>query len=282
MSDNGNRARRGLSGRALILVLFLGGLGFSGSYYFKSPEPVPSSSRPQVEQSVILPAPPQPTRPNIPLNRDMPAASVPKVVRDQQRPVNEGSISSREIKVISAHVKKIAVASRTVTEGEIAAPLPGPSSTAGSIDRYRLEIVVLLPKSNLRDVEKTIRKLGYDPEVTSMEREVKMTRLLIGTFPTAEAKAVLAELLSKVPDAFLLNQGAFSSIYAGSYHDHGQAREMADLLVAEEIKVEEETAMIKMAVQRVAFGDFTDIAEAQAVAGQARSVGLDVSLLKQP
>jgi hypothetical protein len=161
-----------------------------------------------------------------------------------------------------------------------AAPISSPEPEKNVL--YTLQTETFLFKSRAVAAEKVIRKLGYKPEMREEIREVKMTRLLIGTFPKQKAKAMRKNLLAKAPNIFLLSKGDQVSVYAGSYGMPAFAEQEKNRLAAEGIMAEKVAAMMPMPVQILTFGVFTDRSAAQTAADLVRATGLKVLILAQP
>ena len=157
---------------------------------------------------------------------------------------------------------------------------PPTKAAATTNGKYTLRAGVYLLASSTKNAEQAIRKLGYTPVRTPLQRKVKMTRLKVGTFSPEEAKAKVAELAKLAPDAFILTQDGQATVYAGSYLIHNEARSFADQLYSKGVRVEEEPAMVEETLQAISFGAFSDRKAAQEAADQAKKAGLEPMIIK--
>ncbi len=154
-----------------------------------------------------------------------------------------------------------------------AAPVPAAAN-------YTIDAGAFLLKSNRLAAEKIIRRLGFQPQVKTMKRPVKMVRLRLGgPYTPMEAEAKLKEMAATAPDSFAVSKGDQMMVYAGSYHSLDQARVYADRLFQKGIRVEEEPAEVPMLLHLVTFGSFADKAEASEVLTKAKAAGLETTLL---
>ena len=127
-----------------------------------------------------------------------------------------------------------------------------------------------------------IKALGYEAQVTPLSRTLPMTRLLIGVYPPATARAKAQELEPMVPKNFTLPRGDALALYAGSYSDPNKAQAAIQALAARGVSVTEERAEVETTLWRVSFGGFADKAQAQKIADQARAAGLEARVLRNP
>ena len=160
-------------------------------------------------------------------------------------------------------------------------PVVPPAAATVARGEFTLRAGAYLLPSSLASVEKTVRKLGYEPVTTPVRHKVAMTRLKVGTYPPAGAKAELAALAKVAPDAFMLTHDGQATVYAGSYLFLDEARSYADRLFSQGIRVEEEPVQVEETLQSVSFGDFADRQAAQTAAAKAKAAGLDATVVKR-
>jgi cell division septation protein DedD len=158
-------------------------------------------------------------------------------------------------------------AENKVAESKPAAPV----ATGGP---WMVEAGTFLNASALKAVEKKIRGLGYEPQVTTTQKNVRMTRLRLGSFPESELKEALAYARGIAPDAFALRSGETFTVYAGTFTNPENIREMTQRLVSEGVKVEEELLEVKRTISLVRFGGFANQTTAAEAATRARKAGI--------
>jgi len=163
----------------------------------------------------------------------------------------------------------------------VAAPAPAakpaevkPVVPIASGGPWLVEAGTFLNASALKDVEKKIRGLGYEPQVSTTQKSVRMTRLRLGSFTAGEVKEALAYARGIAPDAFVLRSGETYTVYAGTYTSPQNIRQMTERLVSEGVQVEEEPLEVKRTISLVRFGGFADQAAAAQAAAVARKAGI--------
>jgi hypothetical protein len=124
-----------------------------------------------------------------------------------------------------------------------------------------------------------VRRLGFTPRRRSVRQEISATRLRVGEYSPAEAEAKLAEIASTVPGAFALPRGDKVAVYVATYYDIDKARSFADQLFGKGIRLEEEPAQVKVTVQRLRFGGFSDRTSAAHAAARAGEAGLETTVV---
>jgi hypothetical protein len=149
----------------------------------------------------------------------------------------------------------------------------------GVVPRFQVQVGAYLLSGNLKQAEKEVRQLGFEPRRSEATKMTSMVRLKLGNYPAAEGPARLAELKKSSVDAFLLYTGEMATIYAGSYLSLDKARRQADLLWEKGIRVEEVKADVEVPLHRLSFGGFADKASAAAAAQKARATGLDAQVV---
>jgi len=270
--------------RIAILLLFLFSLAGLGYYYFagtiappaSTPAPEVAARPDATAKGVISPANPD-------LSAELTVSSGPVEVPPQTQsdieapreeiptaaPVSNMSGKTPAARKSTPKVKPAMVAKKSVPAGATPAA------------EYTLEAGVFLLKPKMEKAKILIRKLGYEPELTTLTKETEMTRLLVGTFSPAEARAFLSDLKSRVPEAFMLIEGERASVFAGSFSVPVEAGKMADRLTAEGIITEAVVVKLPMTMHRVTFGSFTDREKARNAAERAMAGGLDTVLIKR-
>ncbi|MDX9709255.1 MAG: SPOR domain-containing protein [Trichloromonas sp.] len=162
------------------------------------------------------------------------------------------------------------------------APASAPASTAAVGGPYLIQAGAYGETTNRDRAMAKIKALGYEAQVTPLNRTLPVTRLLIGVYPPETARAKAKELEPMVPKNFTLPRGEGLALYAGSYTDSNKAQAAVQALAARGVTVTEERAEVETTLWRVSFGGFADKAQAEKVAVQARAAGLEARVLRNP
>jgi cell division protein FtsN len=270
----------------LVLLLVLAG---GGAYFYLGSPPVPESPppAPPVKQPIALPPPP----PVNPEDAMVKTESVPAPPPSVETPAVSAVKPEMPVKVEEPAVKAMVPAPTAETPAKVE-PLPSPPPAeqvdapakvvAKKAGPYFLQAGAFLLKANLREAEAQVRRLGYEPRVKSLRKTMPMTRLRIGAFFAQEGKAKLGSLKAVAPDAFMIRQGDYVLVYAGTYQDIDRARRAADHLYQQGIRVEEEAIEAEVTLSSLSFGNFADRAAAAKAADRARAAGLEAIVRKDP
>lgn len=296
-------AKKTSPARILLLLLLLIALGAAAFYFFLGvPEPAPPAPTTVKKQPISVPAP----KPAPPAAAHPPAATpaptsgaAPAKVASAPAPPTSFGVSAAA-KTPAAPVPAPAAPAKpapakpqataavkppapAAAEPAAVAPVavaPVPAKMAPAAGHYSVFSGAYLLTANVKDTEKTLHKLGFEPRRTPIRRDVAMTRLKIGTYTPAEAAAKVASLAKIAPDSFIVTRDGKATVYAGSYLILDKARLFADELYAKGIRVEEEPATVKETLQEISFGDFADRQAAEAAAAKARGAGLEATVIK--
>ncbi len=231
-----------------------------------APAPAPAAVKPAVAPATVAVAPPP--KPATPAAAAAPAQAKPApaaAVQAPAKPVPAAMTPSPKPVSAPAPAAKPDVAKAAV-----------PAVTGGP---WLVEAGTYLNASALKAAEKKIRVLGYEPQVTTTQKSVRMTRLRLGSFPESEVKEALAYARGIAPDAFALRAGETFTVYAGTFTNPQNIRQMTQRLVSEGLPVEEEPIEVKRTISLVRFGGFADQATAAEVAGKARKAGIAAEVI---
>lgn len=280
----------------LLLLLALGG----GGYYFLSSDPVPPPQpAPPVKAKAkiaVKPATPAPTASPAPAPAPAPAVKpaspTPVAAAPAKSPQPVAASPAAVVKPASTSpaTKAAPVAAVPATKAAPVAAVPeakskvaalAPASSPAIPKPFTLSAGTFVSEKNQRNVEKTIRRLGYTPKVTSTYSMVTMTRLWLGLYDPETAEEKRRELSAKVPGLFTLKQGDQVALYAGSYQDIDQARRFADQLYLLDILVNEETVSLRMPVKSISYGSFSSREEAEKAAKRAAAAGVSAQVVKR-
>jgi len=267
----------------LVLLLVLGGAA-AFMYLGDTPEPEAPQVVAPARKPIALPPPP-PSDEALVKTETIPAA--PTAVDAPSQPAAPGEVAERVEAAAGKAVaekteEKIAKVESTPQKASVA-PVPAPATpSVAQAGPYALQAGAFLLKGNLRAAEATVRRLGYEPQVKSVRRTLPMTRLRVGGFFVKEGEAKLAAIKPIAPDAFLIRQGDFVLVYAGSYQDLDRARRVADQLYQQGVRVEEEPSTAEVTLSLLSFGSFANRDLAEQAAVKARSAGLEAVVRKTP
>lgn len=258
--------RQGSLLRILLLVLLLVILGGAAFYYFTGvPEPAPPLPRVVKKQPVPVPHTPVPVKPRPPAAPEQPAVA--------KKP--EAAVPATPEKPAAPAPKVVSPPAKATPAAPAPAAARAKAPAPAAAGKYGLQAGVLLLPKSIRETEATLRKLGFEPQVTSVTREIEMTRLLVGTYPLEAARDKVEELRPQIPEAFLLAHGNQGTVYAGSYRVLAQARQAAETLAAKGIRVDEDPVLVPMTLQRITCGSFVDRSAAEAAAARLKAAGVD-------
>ncbi|NJC88057.1 MAG: SPOR domain-containing protein [Desulfuromonas sp.] len=295
----------GSKSRLLLLLLLLVAAGGGGYYYFMMMEepPPPPSPPPRVaavsrpapvpppapapaagQAQVAVPPPPPapaavavapPPKPAVPAPAAAPAAPPPPAqptvaVAPQPKPQAKPAPVVAPAPAAKPAEAKAAPAAKPAVDKVAPAAAGGP---------WLVEAGTYLNASALKTAEKKIRSLGYEPQVSTTQKSVRMTRLRMGSFPEDEVKEALAYARGIAPDAFVIRSGTTFTVYAGTFVNQQNIREVTERLVSEGVQVEEEPIEVNRTISLLRFGGFADRATAAEAAAKARKAGIAAEVI---
>jgi len=251
-----------------------------------APEPVKTPETPEQKPEVAkLAVPPPP--PAEPAKVEQPATAVPekpaaekavaKVEPPPALPKPEVAETAPSVKAVD---QKPAVATAPVTaEKPVQAPAPATDAAATS-GNYTLDAGSFLLVNNRKTLEKKIRALGYEPRISSVEAQVKMNRLRLGSFPPDQAKEALAYAKTISPSSFSLPEGNHYVVYAGTFMKQQNVDKLREQFLIEGIQADIEPVEVTRNLSRVQFGFFADRQEATLAASQAADAGVTTTVVR--
>ncbi len=139
--------------------------------------------------------------------------------------------------------------------------------------RYTLAGGAYILKSNLQKNRHFAEMLGLTFQVKEKKKNVKMTRLLVGTFPIDKERVESKRLEAYTSDGFVIRHGRKFSIYAGSFFDTADARNQKDRLMKQGLNTEEVSVQVEMPLYISYIGDFETAREAMLAGRMAESAG---------
>lgn len=181
---------------------------------------------------------------------------------------------AKEEPVVAQTFKTPAMTTEKV-EGEVTSLVPTANAP------YVLQIGSYILDSNMKRALEAVKSLGYEPSIVEGQKSVSMIRLRVGAYPEKIARGKLSEMQQLLPSAFLLHEGDQMALYAGSFYSLDHARVQADRIFQHEIIVYEEAVDVSVPIKSLRFGNFSDIAAAEAVAIKAKELGLESLIVKQ-
>ena len=141
--------------------------------------------------------------------------------------------------------------------------------------RYTIQAGAYARTASLERAKKMVQELGYEPQVTAVQRQVEMIRLRLGAFYPDEGQEKLQEILPLAPDAFAVRKGNLMVIYAASFQDTKLAERFAASLKEKGLHVDEERSPVDLKMMLISFGAFSDKAKAEEAAKAAQKAGLE-------
>jgi cell division protein FtsN len=277
--------------RPLILFLLLI-VVVAGGYYFLTPsettqdnantseqekEAVASPSQVSDSKAVAkapVPSPPvsdeSEPKPGLQISASTETSGSSEKMTAEQEP-SEGEQSSQ---VASVNQEAVSTSSETAPQEAAPADDKVGQTRALSPETYRLDAGSYLFASNIQEIVKKIRSLGYEPEVMVIEEQVPMTRLKLGLFSEADAREALAKAKQFEPSSFTLRQGDKYGVYAGTFYVQDNVDRLQKKLLQQGIAAEQESIRVVRKLNRVRFGDFSSREEAVKASSQATSSGL--------
>ncbi len=148
-----------------------------------------------------------------------------------------------------------------------------PKVAAAETARYTLAGGAYILRGNLQTNRDFAEKLGLPFHVKVKKKKVKMTRLLVGTFPADKEKVELTRLEAYTSDYFVLRHGKKFSIYAGSFYLAADAKKQKARFMKQGLKVEEVTVQAEMPLYISYIGDFETAEDALLAGRRAESAG---------
>lgn len=163
--------------------------------------------------------------------------AVAAVAPPAEEPLAAAKPASKTPAVVPAKEKEPAKKiDKAVAEPKQAAPVSH-KAAAGAAPLYQVLVGPYLYVSDTNEAAATLAKLGYQGRKTEGSGPVSMVRLLVGSYPPAEARTQLAALKPQLDDAFLLPDGKQLAVYAGSFSDRKRAERYAKVLAEQGLTV---------------------------------------------
>lgn len=296
--------------KALLLVLLLVLAGGAGAYYFmdlggstpsapavpvpaqKAKQSVALPSKPAAKAvspakpepavkpvTVAVPPPPPPAEPAAKIadkgqpaaaseEQASPTAKTEEMVAEEQAVMKPASDSQTAVVAMPTEAKKteptkVAVSPREKVGGTFALD-------AGS---YLLE-------SNRDTLVAKIKKLGYEPLVTSVDATLDMTRLRLGTFSKNEVQEALDFARTIEPGAYSAPAGDRYVVYAGTFRQKDNIDKLSQRFLKEGIKVYPEPVQVVRSLNRIRFGSFATKQDATDAAQKIAESGVKAEVVK--
>jgi len=269
--------------RILLLLLLLVVAGAGAGYYFLMMEEAQAPAAPPAKAVAVAPKPapapvPVPPPPAKPAAPEQPAPAAAPVTPAPTKPVTAAVPPAPK-----PETQPVPAAAAPPSKPAVAAPAAEPAPAAkliASSGPWLIEAGTYVNASELKSVKQKIRTLGYEPQLSTMQKPVRMTRLRIGSYPESEVKEALAYARGIAPDAFVLRSGGEITLYAGTFTSGQNLRQMAERFSSEGVSVAEEPIEVKRTITLVRFGGFPDQKAAGEIAAKARRVGIVAEIIK--
>jgi hypothetical protein len=288
--------------RLLLLLLLLVAAAGGGVYYFLIMEDPALPTPPPMKVVAVAPKPPPP--PVAPAPSGAPAqvsvpppavppavpagaatVSVPPPPRPAASPPVPSPVPEKAAAVAVPPPKPAAppapVAAKAPPAPVAAKAPPAQAAPVASVGGpWQVEAGTYLNSAALKAAEAKIRALGYEPQVSTLQKSVRMIRLRIGTVAEGRVKEALELARAVVPDAFALRSGAMYAVYAGTFTNRENLRQLSAKLAEQGFSVVEEPVEVPRTINLVRFGGFADQSAAAAAANRAQQAGIAAAVVK--
>jgi hypothetical protein len=212
-----------------------------------------------------------------------------KIVKGEEKLVHTEQAKASPIPMPSAGRQRKTELNRvakTTTESKKA---PEPNRTARQqakhVERqgaFTLLIGEFALDRDMKSCRTRLKKLGITPiQGMKVEKLENMHRLFLMDFDTHYAAEIQLKKLRKVSaSAFILGQNRHYALYAGSFlHQKGAILEQKRL-AEKRIKLDMQTAKVKIPYNRMTAGSYASSADAQKVASRLRKQGIIAKVIK--
>lgn len=247
--------RRIWIGLSLFLLLILAGGGLLYLFWPAGPKTSPPIGAVLSSAEQRLPMPPRPADDTA--GQKTPAEREPKTsaVADHREPVSGEAVT------------------------EPTALAPEPVAVRGEV--FRLVVGPLMTAGELQWARDLLNGLGLPVEKRPGHGPVRMTRLLEGRYADREAAVRLEQLKQLAPGAFLMPEEGRSALYAGSFHDPGEADKARAALRLRGVSVENLEVQVLMNGTLLVSRLETDRQTAEALMQRLAREGLNVRIQQQ-
>lgn len=157
-----------------------------------------------------------------------------------------------------------------------------PAATAATKNksvRYTLAGGAYIFYDNLQKDRQFAEMLGLPFQVQKIKKQIKMTRLLVGTFPVENKSAELKKVEAYTRDAFAIHHGRKVSIYAGSFYYPVYAHRWKTRFMKKGLNVKEVSAKIEMPLYASYIGDFKTVEDAMLADRRAENAGRKMPIM---
>lgn len=150
-----------------------------------------------------------------------------------------------------------------------------------SSERYAISLGAYVLKQSFEDEKTLAKRLGQPFHVIVTDKRVTLTRLFLGTYPQAEADAVLARIKKISPDAFLIHneQSQMVSVYGGSFFYQSDAEKQEKLFARYDLKAVKVPTRLTLPLYSACMGDFDTRAQAKEFLRSAGLSGVETSVV---
>ena len=289
--------------RVLLLVLLLVAAVGAGAYYFMglgeltSEAPVKKTSSqvvavpPPKPATSVVPAAPSAEPVKTPAPDVVPQAANAKP-QEASAPVEKVPQTKVEVAVpapakpaetmvsaTKADAKAVERTPQTAATKTAKTVTPAPTAV-GAEGGFTLDAGAFLFAAQRDELEKKIRTLGYEPEISQVKASVRLLRLKVGSYTKGELPAALEKARKIAPDAFSMVHDGQHVVYAGSFADQNNVQQLHARFLEEGIILTEEPVKVEKTLSRIRFGRFTDDASAEAAASKAVSAGIPARVVE--
>src|SRR6185369_7215379 len=145
---------------------------------------------------------------------------------------------------------------------------------------FVLESMTCRLASDCNAMTAKIRRLGYEPILTSVDATMHMLRLRLGPFAGKKLKQTLALARTIEPGSYSVPVGGSYVIQAGAYLMQEYLDRQVSRFEAKGIKVHLEPVKVAKTLHLIRFGSFAIRTEAEAAARTAAAGGVQVEVVR--
>jgi hypothetical protein len=169
--------------------------------------------------------------------------------------------------------------SDAVKQSPLAESNASPAELKGKDIRYTLAAGTYILNDNLQKTRRFAGNLSLPLNVKEKTKNVKMTRLLVGTFPVEQKSVELTRLKAYTKNAFIITSGREFSLYAGSYYNSAGAGRAKKRLTDQGLNVKEVSVQVEMPAYSSYIGNFETVEAAMLASNRAEVAGIKMPIV---
>ncbi len=169
--------------------------------------------------------------------------------------------------------------SEAVKQSPLAESNVSSAEVKGKDIRYTLAAGTYILNDTLQKTRRFAVKLSLPLDVKEKTKNVKMTRLLVGTFPVEKKSVELTRLKAYTNNAFIITSGGKFSLYAGSYYHSAEAGRAKKRLIDQGLNVKEVSVQVEMPAYASYIGNFETAKAAMLASKRAEVAGIKMPIV---